>query len=194
MRAPRAPNASTTPRLRGDLSRSCSEGTRSPAVLRDVAHQDAVDVRVEIDLDARIREAVELILVARRADVRPAVEHVRLVQAAFGMALLDRDPPGPWPVADAVGSQRRREPQVVLLRRFLAQACAAALAHLAREARAAALLPAELAPAQAVLAREGLEHRLHVRLRGEGTVERFGICAPPIPIDVPREQYLRRRA
>src|SRR5690349_10288371 len=158
------------PNLRGDRSRICSERAGRAAVLRDVAEKDAVDVGIEIDLGSRRREGVELVGVPRRADVRPALEHVRLVEPALGMTLLDHHAPRPWPVAQLVRGEDRREPQVVLLRSLLADARALAFPHLPREARAAALLPPELAPAQAMLAREPFEHRLHVRLRGERAV------------------------
>src|SRR5262249_22341904 len=120
-------------------------------------------------------EIVELLGAPRRADVRPALEHVRFLEAPLGMALLHDDTPGPRPVMELVRRERGREPQVVLLRRLFADAGAAALAHLPREARAAALLQAEDPPAQAVLRRDFLEHRLHVLPGRERAEERLGI-------------------
>src|SRR5258708_16058017 len=77
------------------------------------------------------------------------------------------------PIGHAPGNECGGEEQVVLIGRLLADARAAAFPHLAREAWPAALFPSEEAPAQAVLAREPFEHRLHMGARGKGTIERL---------------------
>ena len=140
-------------------------------MLGDMAHQDPIDIGIEVDLRTREREILELVLRARRADVRPALEHVRFLECCVGMALADRDTSRPRPFEETPIGESGGQAQVVLLGRLLAEASTPALAHLAREARATTFLPPELAPAQPLRARDLLEHRLHVRLGGERAIE-----------------------
>src|SRR5258706_14715952 len=118
-----------------------------------MALQDAIDVGIEIDLDARFGERGKLLFRARGADVRPAIEHVRLLEAPFGMAFGHCHASRPRPIGHAPAHEGGGKAQVVLLGRLLADARATAFPHLARETWPAALFPSDEAPAQAVLAR-----------------------------------------
>src|SRR5512146_1400338 len=178
----------------GDGARNHKD--RARMLLEESAH-DLVDVGVEVDLDARLEERGEAVLVARGADMAPAVEDVRFLEALLGMAFAHDDAAAPRPIGQAPRRERGGEAQVVHLRRLLADAGAAAAPHLPREAGPAALLPAELAPAEAVLRGDSLEHVLHVALGRERPVERRALVAARglralCPVDVLREQHLGR--
>src|SRR5258706_14328451 len=164
------------------------------AMLGDVGDEYAVYVGIEIDLHPCLPEIHQFLLGPRGAHMRPAREAMPFLEPAIGMALGDHDLSVPRPIDHAMWRKRRSQAQVVLLRRLFAQAGAAALAHLAREARPAALFPSQLAPAQAVLARDLLEHRLHVRAGCEGAEERLRVRVSGAPVDVPALQDSRRGA
>src|SRR5580765_2256429 len=126
--------------------------------------------------------------------MRPSLEDVTLLDARLGIRFAHEDASLEGPVEEAIGCERRGQAHVVAFGRLLADARAAALPHLSRETRAAALFPAEAAPAQSLLPREVLEHLLHVLLRGERAEERLGAFASRGPVDILVGDDLRRRS